>query len=244
MHLLKLIIICFLLAACIKSKQNSQIRHLSTSLTSLQHREMALCQHKDKQSPIIISSKGKKAHHKLKFEYTSSHEVIKNLGHTVELIYDKGSKLIFNDVSYQLVQFHFHTPSEHHINTQVFPMEMHLVHQSIDSSYLVLSVLFQEKKDNKFLSNFIPDIPSKDGDTNISNKKIDLTTFFPNNKVFYTYGGSLTTPPYTEGVRWIIFQEPVDISREQIEVFKKLEGFNARESQPVNNRKVEIFKTN
>ena len=203
--------------------------------------EIAACVSKYSQSPVNVTTPGKKAKHKVEFKYVSSHEVVKNLGHTVELMYDKGSAIVFDEKKYQLVQFHFHTPSEHKIDTEHYPMEVHLVHQGVDSTYLVVSLLFEEKKENLFLKNFIADIPKETGDSTETKKEIDLTRLFPGDKRFYTYKGSLTTPPYTEGVRWLIFRQSVGCSKEQIAAFKKIEGFNARKLQPMNARMLEEF---
>lgn len=203
--------------------------------------EVAACVTKYRQSPINVTTPGEKKEHSLKFKYVSSHEVVENLGHTVELLYDKGSEVAFDGKTYRLVQFHFHTPSEHKINADEFPMEVHMVHRGADSTYLVVALLFQQGEENAFLKTFIPDIPKQVGDTTESKKELNLTNLFPKDERFYTYSGSLTTPPYTEGVRWIIFRQPVTCSKEQIAVFKKIEGFNARNLQPMNLRRIEEF---
>ncbi|WP_299465588.1 carbonic anhydrase [uncultured Microscilla sp.] len=207
----------------------------------LHNSEVAYCLTHHRQSPINLNTPGKKAAHTLTFNYVSSHEVVKNLGHTVELEYDKGSSVVFDDKTYQLIQFHFHTPSEHRIDAERYPMEAHLVHQAADSTFLVISLLFEEKKENTFLKRFINDIPKTAGDSTEKSREIDLTKFFPSDQRFYTYSGSLTTPPYTEGVRWVIFKQPVNCSKTQLDIFKKTEGFNARKLQPMNLRKLEEF---
>jgi len=203
--------------------------------------EVATCITKYRQSPINVTTPGEKKEHSLKFKYISAHEVVENLGHTVKLLYDKGSELAFDGKNYRLVQFHFHTPAEHKINADEFPMEVHMVHRGPDSTYLVVALLFQQGEENSFLKAFISDIPKQVGDTTTSKKELDLTNLFPKDERFYTYSGSLTTPPYTEGVRWVIFRQPVTCSKAQVEVFKKIEGFNARNLQPMNLRKIEEF---
>ncbi|OJJ16828.1 hypothetical protein BKI52_33530 [marine bacterium AO1-C] len=203
--------------------------------------EVATCVTKYRRSPINITTPGEQKEHSLKFKYVSAHEVVENLGHTVKLLYDKGSELTFDGKNYRLVQFHFHTPAEHRINADEFPMEMYLVHRGADSTYLVVSLLFNEGEENSFLKSFISDIPKKTVETTESKKEIDLTNLFPKDERFYTYAGSLTNPPYTEGVRWVIFRQPVTCSKAQVEVFKKIGGFNARNLQPMNLRKIEEF---
>lgn len=203
--------------------------------------QVACCVDSLRQSPINIPVKGTPHTHTIDFHYVNSHEVIENLGHTVELLYDKGSQVFFDEKEYALVQFHFHTPSEHRVNEKGYPMEMHMVHQAPDSSFLVVGLFFEEKEENTFLKEFIKDIPEKEGETMEGNKDINLRNIFPAEKSFYTYPGSLTTPPYTENVRWVLFKNPVPLSLAQLEVFQKLEGFNARDAQPLNHRQVEEF---
>lgn len=255
-------ICCLLLNACnINSPDNSRQRvtTIDTTLTDslenpktqqevpkiadrkLHNIEVASCLSQYRQSPINLNTPGEPTKHKLTFNYVSSHEIVKNLGHTVELMYDKGSSVVFDDKTYQLTQFHFHTPSEHRIDAELYPMETHLVHQAADSTFLVISLLFEEKGENAFLKKFINDIPKTVGDSTEKKQTLDLSQFFPSDKRFYTYVGSLTTPPYTEGVRWVIFKQSISCSKAQLDIFKKTEGFNARKLQPMNLRKLEEF---
>lgn len=202
--------------------------------------EYAKCGELHRQSPINIMVPPTKKAHKIAFNYMKSHEVVENLGHTVELLYDKGSTVNYDGEEYNLIQFHFHTPSEHHIDEQAYPMEMHMVHQGEDSTYLVVALLFTEGEANDFLAGFIPDIPKEEGEES-SMKTIDLKQLLPEKKEFFTYSGSLTTPPYTEGVKWVLFKEPVTCTSEQIGSFRQVEGFNARDTQALNHREVDEF---
>ena len=200
-----------------------------------------LCGEAHRQSPIQII-KGKKKTHQISFNYMKSHEVVLNLGHTVELKYDEGSNITLDKKNYQLIQMHFHTPSEHWIKKKKFIMEAHLVHQSSDGNYAVVAVLFEEGIENDFLSKFIKDIPEKKETETEKNQSIQIADILPKEKAFFMYSGSLTTPPYTEGVRWLIFQMSQKCTLQQSDAIKKVEGFNARNLQKLNHRKVEIFK--
>lgn len=224
---------------CTAQKENPS--NQTQEQVAAQTRKMqAYCHELHRQSPVNLL-KGKKKKHQISFNYMKSHEVVLNLGHTVELKYDEGSFLKFDDKTYQLIQMHFHTPSEHWIERKKFSMEAHLVHKSTDDHYLVLAILFEEGQENKFLANFINDIPQKEQQALESDKRILIADLLPKENKFFTYSGSLTTPPYTEGVLWVIFQKPLQCTSTQLDAIKKVEGFNARNLQKLNHRKVNIF---
>ncbi|GAB4402238.1 MAG: carbonic anhydrase family protein [Microscillaceae bacterium] len=205
------------------------------------NKSCARCELPHRQSPINLK-KGSRETHQFQWQYHPSHEVVLNLGHTVELKYDEGSGAIFDGESYQLVQMHFHTPSEHWVRKQRYPMEAHLVHQAKNGHYLVLAVLFTSGNSHPFLETFIGDIPKNAEAIYEKDKNIDIRQLLPTSPAFYTYSGSLTTPPYTEGVRWVVFQAPVAASKAQIEAIQSVEGFNARTLQKVYHRRVAHFR--
>lgn len=204
------------------------------------------------QSPIdIISEKADKSIKKqISFAFHSEIGVAENLGHTVEVEFSEGSTCTVNGKNYVSKQFHFHTPSEHLIDGTTFPMEMHVVNILIDSasgnqpSYLVLGLLFKIGAENKFLKEFIDKIPAKEGEKNALQNgtvKFDdlLSQFTPDDlKSYYTYNGSLTTPPFTESVQWVILKHVIEASEDQIMTIEKVEGNNARHVQALNDRKV------
>ena len=212
----------------------------------------AFPRHSDKfaQSPIdIISDKTDKAGKEVLFTFHSDIDTVENLGHTIELDFKKGSTCIANGKSYTCRQFHFHTPSEHLVDGMTFPMEMHIVNTLNDSanknpSYLVVGVLFKMGTENKFIKEFLNKIPNEDGAKKaLQTGEVqldDLLSQFKGNdiKSYYTYNGSLTTPPFTEAVRWIIMKHVVEASEDQIITIEKMEGNNARHVQAINDRKV------
>jgi carbonic anhydrase len=139
---------------------------------------------------------------------------------------------------YDLQQFHWHTPSEHEINGRRSPMEMHLVHAAADGSLLVIGVFIEKGRTNRTLEPIFDDLPENAGDTrDVAGVRIDK--LLPHDRSSYRYTGSLTTPPFTEGVRWIVLAHPITLSKHQIGAFRELfEEGNSREVQPLNGREV------
>ena len=136
------------------------------------------------------------------------------------------------------LQFHFHTPSEHRLNGEEYAIEMHLVHQSSAGQLLVVAVLIESDDANKELREIFRDLPDE-GETNTV-ERFDLRKLFPAGEVeSYRYEGSLTTPPFTEGVYWIVLDETLEMSSGQIDAFQDLfpDG-NSRELEPLNGRQI------
>jgi carbonic anhydrase len=214
----------------------------------------ALPRHTDRlaQSPInIISGNAEKAgKEQISFDFHSDIDAAKNLGHTIELEFKEGSTCTVNGKNYVSRQFHFHTPSEHLVDGITFPMEMHIVNTLSDSvnanksSYLVLAVLFKIGAENKFIKEFLNKIPNEEGGKNTLQtgdvRLEDLFSQFTKNEIksYYTYKGSLTTPPFTESVQWVILKHIVEASEDQIMTIEKMEGNNARHVQAINDRKI------
>jgi carbonic anhydrase len=193
------------------------------------------------QAPINLNTPGKAAEHKLSFNYVSEHEVIKNLGNIVKLNPEKGNSVVFDDKTYQLTQLRFYTPSKHRIDAEEYALETHLVHKAADSTFLVVSLVFEPKEENAFLNQLINNVPKNIADSTEKKPTLNLTKFFPSDQRFYTYTGSSTTPPYTSGVRWVIFKQPVRCSRAQLEIFRKTTDSTKRKLAPINQRKLEEF---
>ncbi|MEP1095387.1 MAG: carbonic anhydrase family protein [Cyclobacteriaceae bacterium] len=199
------------------------------------------------QSPVnIVPGKGIGSTHQVLVHYESSKERVANLGHTVEVEYDSGSYVNYDGVNYQFQQFHFHTPSEHMVAGTAYDMEMHIVHTyeregAETPEYLVIGVLFMEGDESEFLSTFLDAIPEKEGDVFESDKKrVNAAEMIPEKlEDFFNYRGSLTTPPYTETVNWIVLRDARTASAEQIEVMRATEGNNARRVQFLYDRVIE-----
>jgi carbonic anhydrase len=175
---------------------------------------------------------------------------VENLGHTIQLDFKEGNTWSAGGKTYTARQFHFHTPSEHLIDGITYPMEMHIVSVLKDSneksnpSFLVIGILFKMGAENKFIKEFMKSIPEEEGKTDSLKKgmvKLD-DVFMSNPKMnaisYYHYDGSLTTPPFTEKVEWIVTKQILEASPEQIFEIEKLEGNNARHVQDMHERKV------
>ncbi len=199
------------------------------------------------QSPVnIVPGEGIGSSHQVLVHYETSKERVANLGHTVEVEYDSGSYVSYDGMNYQFKQFHFHTPSEHMVAGSSYDMEMHIVHTNQregaeDPDYLVIGVLFMEGSESDFLNTFLDAIPEKEGEVFESDKKtVNAAEMIPEKlEDFFNYRGSLTTPPFTETVNWIVLKEPKTASSKQIEVMKSIEGNNARRVQFLYDRVIE-----
>lgn len=202
----------------------------------------ATCQTGAQQSPIDIPASATVTPASgLALAYQESGLKLVNNGHTVQANVDAGSTLTLKGKTYELKQFHFHAPSEHKINGKAFAMEMHLVHQASDGSLAVVGVLFEEGTENAFLKSFWSRLPAKGAPDVTADARQRVESALPADRSSFSYAGSLTTPPCTEGVSWVVLKTPVTASKEQLELFKeKVELPTARPVQPVNGR---IYRT-
>ena len=243
-----LLISCTNLTHDTNSTQNSNSPHNSAELY-LQP-EMG---HGHMQSPINIRSFKEKASngHQITLNYKDKINAVENLGSTVQLDFEAGSTISYEEVKYELKQMHFHTPSEHLVDGITFPMEMHIVaknspvNKNAIPKYLVIGILFKEGLNNKFLDEFLNKIPKNEHTlTNLEVGTVRLDDLLYRNdlndvKNFYHYPGSLTTPPYTQTVQWFIFKHVIEASPEQIKTINAIEGNNARHIQGIFSRSVD-----
>lgn len=211
----------------------------------------ALCGEGKSQSPINIVKSDAKAGASWKFDYKTTSlriahnehmdDIIDN-GHTIQVTVDEGSTFTFGDKSFDLKQFHFHTPSEHTIDGQHAPMEMHMVHQSTDGSLAVVAILFKEgKKSNENFAKIIANLPNAKGENkHITDVNLELKVHMPADNYAYHYIGSLTTPPCSEGVQWMVLRDPLELTADQIAEFSKRIGPNNRPTQLINERTVNV----
>ncbi|MEJ2593760.1 MAG: carbonic anhydrase family protein [bacterium] len=203
------------------------------------------------QSPInILSADTKAGHHNIEVNYSGMVTMVENKGHTVQLDFEPGSTVRVDGKTYDMIQCHFHTPSEHLIDGMTFPMEMHIVNrlqgqsEGDTPSYLVIGYMYKMGKESDFLRRFIELIPEEAGTT----KEVALTTLFgertPQDVLedwthYYHYKGSLTTPPYTESVEWYVLSKIHEASPEQIMRINTIEGDNARHIQGIYGREID-----
>ncbi|MBE9549394.1 MAG: carbonic anhydrase [Proteobacteria bacterium] len=185
-----------------------------------------LCRQGRNQSPINIQKTIDAELPELVFEYYSSPLRQINNGHTIQQNIEPGStlKIPSRDGSYELKQFHFHSPSEHTINGKFYPMEVHFVHANAEGALAVVGVMFEEGNENSELSKLWSFMPKNAGDTSEQAIGIEETNLLPPTREYYYYSGSLTTPPCSEGVSWVVLKTPVQASAAQISQFKERMG--------------------
>jgi len=200
------------------------------------------------QSPINITVNDvteSSSQNNLKILYsreTKLNKVVNN-GHSIQFDFDKGDSINYNDKIYQLIQLHLHEPSEHTINGVRYPIEIHLVHKSNQGELTVLSVLGEEGKESEFFEFFESFLPIENGKSKIIDHKLPLIELQPKKRDYYSYSGSLTTPPCSENVNWIIFKNQMQVSHDEIMHFKEnMPLNNYRNVQAINDRTVYLNK--
>jgi len=189
------------------------------------------------QSPINITNSLQAGLSPLMTNFNSSSKDVINNGHTIEVEMDKGSHFTIDGKEFDLKQFHFHSPSENHINNQSFPMEAHFVTADKDGNLAVIALMFKEGAKNPTLDKIWQLMPQKEGEKNPIEIEGIAQALLPADKHYYRFNGSLTTPPCSEGVRWFVLKTPVEASKDQIEKFKHtMHHDNNRPVQPINAR--------
>jgi carbonic anhydrase len=203
-------------------------------------KEFATCKLGREQSPINITAKDAKkaALAPIKPAYKSSAGELVNNGHTIQINLADGGAATVPSGEYKLLQFHFHTPSEEQIEGKPFPLVAHLVHKNDAGKLAVIGVLFKSGRENAALKDIFAKLPAKEGKAPLA-APFDTAALLPKSLAYYTFNGSLTTPPCSEGVAWQVLKEPVEISPAQLAAFQKIFKMNARPVQPLNGRVVQ-----
>jgi carbonic anhydrase len=196
-----------------------------------------LCSSGKNQSPVDVRSAVTAKLAPLSFKYESVAQDVLNNGHTVQISYAPGSELGVDSQKYQLKQFHFHAPSENLLNGKQFPLEVHFVHADASGNLAVVGVLFEEGAANPALDKLGKHLPVKAGEKQALNVKVAAADLMPKSRDYYRFSGSLTTPPCSEGVNWLVLKQPITASTKQIEQLRVAMGHaNARPVQPLNAR--------
>lgn len=197
------------------------------------------CKAGDRQSPVGISLTEKAELESIYFDYYPTILKIINNGHTIQSNYAGGSSISIGNKKYELLQFHFHSPSEHKLNGNSYDMEVHLVHKCEDGKLAVIGILMKEGKGNDFIKTLWNNLPKNQGKEHVvADLKINASQLLPINTSYYTYSGSLTTPPCSEIVNWYVLKAPIEVSKAQIEKFTSLFKRSARPIQPLHGRVV------
>jgi len=198
--------------------------------------EYITCATGKRQSPIDVKDTIRVDQDPIKFDYKASMFRITDNGHTVQIDVGSGSKINVMGRQYELQQVHFHRPAEERVNGRVFDMVAHLVHKDEENRLAVVAVLLESGGENPLIQTFWNNLPLEVGQDIVANTPVDLTTLLPENRAYYAYMGSLTTPPCTEDVLWLVMKQPVQISPEQVAIFSRLYRHNARPVQLSNGR--------
>jgi carbonic anhydrase len=205
------------------------------------NKDFNVCAIGKRQSPINIeaSTTLQGPAEPLQFNYQPSSGTVVNNGHTIQVDLTGDNEITVRNSRYKLMQFHFHTPSEERVNGQGFAMVAHLVHKNADGQLAVVAVLLEPGAANSLIHQVWTYMPLDSGDrVSVPSGLIDMNALLPKDQRYYQFMGSLTTPPCTEGVLWMVMKQPTLMSREQIKLFTQIFPNNARPVQAVNGRSV------
>lgn len=198
--------------------------------------EYALCAQGTAQTPIDIAPTENQAVANPIVRYQVGDVTVVNNGHTVQANAAPGNSIVVDSTEYSLAQMHFHAPSEHTIDGTPARAEVHFVHKSADGSLTVIGALIQAGDDNPAWTPYVEALDTAvDASTTTT---LDWAALLPNDLVTYRYRGSLTTPPCSEGVNWMVLQTPITLSEAQIAAFTAAYDGNARPIQADNDRTV------
>lgn len=195
------------------------------------------------QSPIDINTMAtlKSGLPDILFSYADFPMAIIDNGHTIQVntnSHSANNHVGFNSKQYKLKQFHFHAHSEHTINGVHAPMELHMVHVTDHGEILVVGLMIQEGTANTEIEKIWNNLPTEKEHEQQKNTAINMTGVLPAGKGYYNYIGSLTTPPCSMGLQWIVMKDPLQLSAAQIQAFRNLYNHNYRPTQKLNNRVV------
>jgi carbonic anhydrase len=191
------------------------------------------------QSPIDIRQAVKADLPALQFAYNAVPLSLTNNGHTIQFNAPAGQTLTVGDQTYELLQFHFHTPSEEAVNGKRTAMVAHFVHKNAAGQLGVIGVLIQPGKTNAAYAPVFSHLPRKGERVTVDDLQLNLGDLLPTSKAYFKYAGSLTTPPCSEGVNWMVLKEPVRLGAEQIKAFRRIFNANARPIQPSHGRVIQ-----
>jgi len=198
--------------------------------------EFAKCSSGTRQSPIDIRDGIKVELDPVQFDYKPSAFKVVDNGHTIQVNVAPGNSIDVMGQRFELVQFHFHRPSEERIDGKAFDMVAHLVHKNLEGRLAVVAVLLEKGSAQPVVQSVWNNLPLEKGDEIAARAPLDLNRLLPAERGYFTYMGSLTTPPCSEGVLWMVMKQPVPISAEQIDIFARLYPMNARPVQSASGR--------
>lgn len=181
--------------------------------------DFAVCSTGKNQSPVNLTGMIEGELPDIKIQYKAGGNEIVNNGHTIKINYSEGSSIAVDSRSFELKQFHFHSPSENTIEGKSFPLEAHFVHADEAGNLAVIAVMYKEGKQNNELGKVWQYIPENMGEKQVLKKVTDANLLLPKDHSYYRFNGSLTTPPCTEGVSWFVMKSIETVSIDQISEF-------------------------
>jgi carbonic anhydrase len=201
--------------------------------------QWAACERGQQQSPIDIAATQKQALPALQFAYRSAPLRVVNDGHTVRVRFGPGSRLLIGGEAHTLQQFHFHLPGGDTLRGEEFPMAMHFLHKGASGRLVSLVLWFRLGAENPALAALLPHLPARgQAEQTVRGVTVDPGRWLPAARGYYAYDGSLTAPPCTEGVRWLVLKQPLELSAPQLARLAALFPHNARPVQPLHGRVV------
>ncbi len=196
----------------------------------------AACAIGQRQSPIDIRGGVKVDLEPITFDYRAVPFRVIDNGHTVQVNVERGNTITVMGRRYDLVQFHFHRPAEERVDGRVYDMVAHLVHKSADAKLAVVAVLLERGAAHPLIQRVWNNLPLERNEEVPASQPVDLNDLLPADRGYYTFMGSLTTPPCTEGVLWMVLRQPVNVSADQIGIFMRLYPMNSRPLQSAADR--------
>jgi carbonic anhydrase len=201
--------------------------------------DFAECKLGTHQSPIDIRAAKAADLPAITFNYQPSPLAVIDNGHTIQVNYAPGSWIDVGGARYELVQFHFHKPSEEKIDGKPHAMVAHLVHKNAEGKLAVVAVLLDGGGASATIDAIWKNLPAeKEKAVVVPGVSVDASTLLPKDHAYYTFQGSLTTPPCSEDVRWLVLKSPVRIADGEVADFGKIYPMNARPTQPTNGRPI------
>jgi carbonic anhydrase len=200
------------------------------------HPSFSLCGSGQRQSPVDIRDGLPVDLEAVDFLYRPGFFSVTDNGHTVQVQVGGGNAIEVGARRYELTGFHFHLPGEERVDGRAFAMSIHLVHRDAQGRLAVVALVVEEGTEHPAVQAVWNNLPLERGEFVAASVEFDPTALLPPRRGYYTYMGSLTTPPCTEGVLWVVMQQPVQVSPQQLAIFARLHPMNARPIQPLNGR--------
>ena len=204
--------------------------------------EFASCKLGTMQSPIDIRGAQVAELPAIRFDYRPTPLNVVDNGHTIQVNYAAGSSIEVGGAHYELLRLHFHRPSEEKVDGHAHAMAVHLVHRNAEGQLAVVGVFLDPGGHNEMIDTVWTNLPKEKGKTVVGNATVDAAQLLPANRGYYTFEGSLTTPPCSEGVRWFVLKTATKIGDDRIAAFARIYPRNARPVQPLHGRELQTTR--